>query len=136
MISNWFESNCIHYNHIVSCYQTCAAPAVQSWKEVKVLQGQLQLFNRGDAVYASPGWPASLSKRSLEQLGPHAHSDKMSPVQLVRSQKVRAANINTLCTMLLCKMLMLNDPTGHWLSTDTCYRTVIEHFISAQLHQD
>lgn len=44
-------------------------------------------------------------------------------------------NNNTLCTML-CKMLMLNDSTGLLFSTDTCYRTVIEHFISAQLHQD
>lgn len=73
MISNWFESNCVHYNHIVSCCQTCAAPVVQSWKEVKVLQGQLLPFDRGEAVYASPGWPASLSKRRLEQLEPHAH---------------------------------------------------------------
>lgn len=117
MTSNWFRSNCFHYNHIVSCCQTCAVPAVQSWKEVKVLQGQLLPFDREEAVYTSAGWPASLSKRSLKQLGPHAHSDKMStkpwPVQLVKGHKVRATNNNTLCTML-CKMLMLNDLTGLW----------------------
>lgn len=89
------------------------------------------VLQRRSCLYQS--WVASF-KRSLEPLGPHAHSGKMStkkPVHLVKGHKVKVTNNNnTLYTM--------NDLTGLLMSTNTCccYRRVIEHFISAQLLQD